>query len=393
MAQLNPAQFQAPGIRYSTDVVDIVKDQYGHNSETVLQELGMPVRTYYVRCNTTKIHPDSLKRKLEKIGFTVRQHELIPEALGLPIAGPFEIPIFPVKVTLDKQAAEAALQGAHVYAPGIIDPGPMRAGDRVTAVSEFGDPIVSGIAVMGSGDVLNLRRGLAVHVVHRRFVGPQVRELEEFCDGLLYPQSLAAIATSRVLDPKPDETVIDMNCAPGGKLSHISALMRNRGQALGFDRNGGKLNQARETVRRLGCVNVALAIGDSRYLAEDFPALEADRVLIDPPCSALGIRPKIYDFSSRHKIESLASYQKQFLESASKVVRPGGTVVYSVCTFSKQECELIADYAVSECGLRLVAQEPFISSRGIGENGELCQRFHPVKHEIGYFIAKFVRPN
>jgi len=143
----------------------------------------------------------------------------------------------------------------------------------------------------------------------------------------------------------------------------------------------------------LGCSNVVLSVHDSRYLDTDF-SLKADRVLIDPPCSALGLRPKAYDFTIKKRVESLASYQKQFLRTASRITKPGGTIVYSVCTFTSQECEAVVDFAERECDLRMVEQNPTLGSEGFstfGKSGPLCQRFHPHLHDMGYFIAKFER--
>lgn len=202
------------------------------------------------------------------------------------------------------------------------------------------------------------------------------------------------MATVRVLDPQLDETIVDLCCAPGGKLTHISQLMDNSGKVFGFDRNSEKIGQARQNVTNLGCRNVVLGIHDSRYLYEDFSDLKADRVLIDPPCSAMGLRPKVYDFTTLERINSLADYQKQFIKAASRIVRPGGVIVYSVCTFTPQECEQIVKFAEQECALQVTKQNPFLGSAGLDEYGPSalsCQRFHPHTHEIGYFIAKFLR--
>ncbi len=366
----------------------------GATQPLVLESLAKPVSTYYVRCNTHKIDPKNLKLKLEEKGLIVNQHSIIPEALGIHVEGPFDIPIFNREIAVDKQTAESVLQGADVYAPGIVDVGSMRVGDDVTVVSEHGDAVASGHALMSANDVLTFRKGLAIQVDHHRYHGPRVRELPEFSQGLLYPQSLAAMATVHVLGPKPGETIIDMNCAPGGKLSHISQLTSNSGRVFGFDRNSQKIAQARRNLTNLGCNNAILSIHDTRYLPDDFPNLQADRVLVDPPCSALGLRPKVHDFTSRKRVEDLASYQKQFIKAASKVVKPGGVVVYSVCTFTVQECEQVVDFAEHECGLRTVSQVPMVGSPGLaayGAQGSLCQRFHPHVHEVGYFIAKFER--
>jgi 16S rRNA (cytosine967-C5)-methyltransferase len=297
-------------------------------------------------------------------------------------------------IVVDKQTAESVLQGANVYAPGVLNCGSVRVGDLVTVISELGESLASGKALMTANEILTFRKGLAIQLDHHRFNGPQVRDLPENAEGLLYPQSLCAMATARVLDPHKGETVVDMNCAPGGKLSHISQLMNNTGRVLGFDRNARKIAHAREIVIGLGCSNVILSVHDSRYLDMDFSTLKADRVLIDPPCSALGLRPKVYDFTIKKRVETLASYQKQFLKTASRITKPGGTIVYSVCTFTNQECEAIVDFAERECNLRAVEQNLMLGSEGFstfGKSGLLCQRFHPHLHDMGYFIAKFER--
>ncbi|MGD0422105.1 MAG: PUA domain-containing protein [Candidatus Bathyarchaeia archaeon] len=383
----------ATSVRFSEDVIREAVKIFGDEAQGTLQSMAKPVHTYYVRCNTLKIFPDELISLLRRKGLEINQLEVIPEAIGIGVKGPFEIAPTEYRITVDKKTAESVLQGANVYAPGIVNCESMHMGDLVTIISEIGEIVAVGEARMNATDVLTFKKGLAVSVTRRRFHSPQIRELDEFSKGFLYPQSMAAMATARVLDPKPEETIIDMNCAPGGKLSHLSQLMGNHGRILGFDRNSRKLRQTRDTMTKLGCKNVVLAIHDSRYLPDDFPDLKSDRVLIDPPCSALGLRPKAFDYTRKERIEHLAAYQKQFVKAASQIVKHGGIVVYSVCTFTQEECEKVVEFAVQECELNLVEQNLRIGGPGLDTfpKASLCQRFHPDKHEIGYFIAKFVR--
>jgi predicted RNA-binding protein (TIGR00451 family) len=390
-------QYQGPIAiynRFSTDVVNTVGRVFPDSVDEVLEALAAPVRIYYVRCNTLKISPSGLVQRLENLGLNVERNNMIPEAIGIHAEGPFELPDVSKKVVVDKHTAESVLQGANVYAPGIVSCGSMRTGDDVSIVTEYGEVIATGRVIMSANEVLTFRKGLSIRTDHRRFVGPRIRELTELAQGLFYPQSMAAMVTARVMDPRPEETIVDMSCAPGGKLSHISQLMDNSGRVLGFDRNHEKMRRTRENMLTLGCNNTVLSIHDSRYLHEDLHDLQADRVLVDPPCSALGLRPKIYDFTTLDRIKHLADYQKQFIKTASEIVKPGGVIVYSVCTFAPQECEEVVQFAEQECGLRAVKQEPFLASSGLPEYGpaaSLCQRFHPHTHEIGYFIAKFLR--
>lgn len=389
---------QAPAFslldRFSSDVVGLSEEVYGPDTSAVLLALSKPVNHYYVRCNTLKISPVDLRKRLEARGLRVQPHSIMPEALGIRVDGPFEISATKLRLVVDKFTAESVLQGANVYAPGVKNCPPMHTGDHVTVVSELGDILANGTAAMNTTDILTFKKGLAVKVENRRYKSPQIRDLPEFSEGLLYPQSLAAMITSHVLDPQRGETILDMNCAPGGKLSHLSQLTAGSGKVVGLDRNADKIAQTRHTMTNLGCTNVTLAIHDSRYVDADFADLKPDRVLIDPPCSALGLRPKIYEHTKKERVADLATYQKQFIRAGSRVVRRGGVVVYSVCTFTAQECEGVVEFAEGECGLHTIEQKPFLGSSGLGNVGDptnLCQRFQPDRDEIGYFIAKFTR--
>ena len=210
-------------------------------------------------------------------------------------------------------------------------------------------------------------------------------------EGFMYPQSLPSIITVKVLDPKPGEVLVDLNCAPGGKPSHIYQLTGGAAEIYGFDRSPKKISTASQTLERLGCRGVKLIAADSRYVNLDYPEIKADRVLVDPPCSALGVSPKLYDWRTVEEVKALANYQKQFLKVASRIVKPGGIVVYSVCTVTLEECEEVARFAVEECGLKPEVQPLNLASRGfpLFEGAELFQRFHPHIHGFGYFIARF----
>jgi 16S rRNA (cytosine967-C5)-methyltransferase len=380
--------------RFSPTVIDLTEETYGKDANGVLEALLKPVNTYYIRCNTLKISPTQLRTRLEDRGLRVYAHSILPEALGIKIEGPFEISSTKLQIVIDKHTAESVLQGANVYAPGVKNCPPIHAGDRVTVVSEIGDILANGTAAMNTTDILTFRKGLAVKIEDRRYKSPQIRDLPEFSEGLLYPQSLAAMITSHVLDPQKGESILDMNCAPGGKLSHLSQLMQASGRIVGLDRNADKIAQTRRTITTLGCSNVTLAIHDSRYVDTDFADMKPDRVLVDPPCSALGLRPKIYDQTKQERVDDLAEYQKQFIKAGSRAVKRGGVVVYSVCTFTTEECERIVEFAEEKCGLHTVKQKPFLGSKGlekIRKSAIICQRFRPDVDEIGYFIAKFER--
>lgn len=381
--------------KFSEDTLRELLRVYGSELETVVRALRSAGKRYYVRSNALRTTPEEVIAKLSRRGFDVSHDDVIPEALWVPVQGPFEVPTHQKKVMVEKFTAESVLQGANVYAPGVVRCRRLRLGDTVNVIDDEGETLASGIARMNETQVLTFRKGLAIEVTEAKYKVPSFRETREFQEGLIYPQSLPAILTSRIVDPKPNEVILDMTCSPGGKLSHISQLMKNRGRLFGVDRNRQKIDSAIETCARMGCSNVTLFVHDSRYLNSDFPSLRPDRILVDPPCSALGIMPKVYEYTTTKEIEALARYQKQFLEEASKIVKPGGRIVYSVCTLTLQECERNALHASENCNLSIQAQSPMLGDKAIpidSRHTEQCQRFHPHKHDAGFFIACFERP-
>jgi len=380
--------------KFSEDTLRELSRVYGSELETVVRALRSPGRRYFVRVNTLRTKTQELVMRLAKKVFDISQDETIPEALWVPVQGPFDVATCAKKVMVEKFTAESVLQGANVYAPGIVRCRRLRLGDRVSIIDDEGEALASGIARMNETQILTFRKGLAIEVTESRYKVPSFRETQEFQEGLIYPQSYPAILTSRILDPRPGETILDATCSPGGKLSHIAQLMRNEGRLLGVDRNRQKVDTAMETCTRMGCSNVTLFVHDSRYLNHDFPSLRPDKILVDPPCSALGIMPKVYENTTIAEIEALARYQKQFLEAASKIVKPGGRIVYSVCTLSLQECEHNALYGEAACGLSMREQSPMLGASAMaigGRRTDRCQRFHPHRNDAGYFIAAFAR--
>ena len=122
---------------------------------------------------------------------------------------------------------------------------------------------------------------------------------------------------------------------------------------------------------------------------------KADRVLVDPPCSALGTRPKLYDETKFEHVLGLAKYQRQFLKVAARLCKPGGVIVYSTCTLTLEENEENVAYAVEELGLEVEEVKWHVGGPAIEVKDCVrgCWRFEPDEHGTpGYFIAKLRKP-
>jgi 16S rRNA C967 or C1407 C5-methylase (RsmB/RsmF family) len=359
---------------------------YDRRLGNVLEALGGMGPRYYFRLNTrgrNEILGSMRSHQLE-----VGLHEIIADAAYLPVVEAFPSPDGTV-VGADRFAAEAVMQGAHLYAPGVRSCKGLRTGTKATVQDRDGAIVGSGIARQGETAILRFHRGIAVEVLESRFRLPALRETSWYHAGLIHLQSLPAMVACHVLDPRAGEVVVDLNCSPAGKMSYLCQLTNNAATVIGFDRNSRKIEKAIEHLERLHCENYQLIAHDSRYAHLDY-SFKVDKVLVDPPCTGLGVMPKLSIDSTMEDVRNLASYQKQFLRSAASMVKRGGTVVYSVCTITREECEDMVDFAEQQLGLKEVAAEPMVRSFDFGSNAK-SQRFDPELDGAGFFIAKFVK--
>jgi len=162
-------------------------------------------------------------------------------------------------------------------------------------------------------------------------------------EGAIQPQSRASMLVSRVLDPQPGQRVLDLCAAPGGKTTHLAALMGDRGEIVAVERHPGRASALERTAARLRTEIVRVQVGDAGDPRSDGPF---DAVLVDPPCSGLGTlqsRPDLRWRVGAESIGELAALQAQILAAAASVVAPGGALVYSVCTISRAEGPDVVD--------------------------------------------------
>jgi 16S rRNA (cytosine967-C5)-methyltransferase len=164
-----------------------------------------------------------------------------------------------------------------------------------------------------------------------------------YAAGAFTPQSRASQLVARTLSPLPGERVLDLCAAPGGKTTHLAALMEGRGDIVAVERHPQRARALEATCRRMRAASVTVVTADAKAFegAHGF-----DRVLLDPPCSGLGTLRSHPDLRWRvtpRDIEQLAVEQDALLAAARRALRPGGSLVYSVCTLSPREERLGAD--------------------------------------------------
>ncbi len=180
--------------------------------------------------------------------------------------------------------------------------------------------------------------------------GPAAARRDAYEAGWFTPQDEGSMLVARVVAPHPGETVIDACAAPGGKTTHLAALMENRGRLIACDILSAKLEAVSRQCARLGVTIAEVRELDAAQVGTVYPGA-ADRVLVDAPCSGLGVvrrRPEIKWRLQPEDLVEMAVGQRRLLSGAAGSVRPGGLLVYSVCTFEPEEGPAVASAFLQE---------------------------------------------
>ncbi|XP_014396877.1 PREDICTED: putative methyltransferase NSUN6 isoform X3 [Myotis brandtii] len=324
----------------------------------------------------------------------------------------------------------------------------MKAGDVVSVYSDIKGKCKKGAkefdgtkVFLGNGISELSRRGIFNGLPERKGIGIRMTEpvylspsFDNVLPSYLFLQNLPSAVVTHVLDPQPGEKILDLCAAPGGKTTHIAALMHDQGEVIALDKLPNKVKKIKQNALLLGlhsirafCFDGTKALkldmvkdteGEPPFLPESF-----DRILLDAPCSGLGQRPNMACSWTLKEVTSYQPLQRKLFTVAVKLLRPGGVLVYSTCTITLAENEEQVAWALTAfpC-LQLQPQEPHIGGQGMLGAGlsfeqlKQLQRFDPSvvplqdmdidslkearvedmiwlanKDCIGFFIAKFVK--
>ncbi|MCM3569113.1 16S rRNA (cytosine(967)-C(5))-methyltransferase RsmB [Neobacillus mesonae] len=164
-----------------------------------------------------------------------------------------------------------------------------------------------------------------------------------FDRGLLTIQDESSMLVAYALGVKENETVLDACAAPGGKSTHIAEKLNRTGEVISIDLHEHKVKLINDNASRLDLSNIHPLVLDSRMVGEHFSSESFDRVLLDAPCSGLGVmrrKPDIKYRKQEQDVEQLSRVQQKLLNAVAPLVKKEGILVYSTCTVDKQENEL-----------------------------------------------------
>ncbi|XP_058877021.1 tRNA (cytosine(72)-C(5))-methyltransferase NSUN6-like [Acipenser ruthenus] len=464
--------------------------------EALLTRLSQPPGFTTVRLNTHLASVECIQdllseeiqkqlKDLRKCDVRILPHPKLPDVLLIPVIGPREtLARYSSEVIVGVQCGNAVLRGAHVFAPGIVSaPKFMKVGDVVSMFSDIDGKCTRGamefqgnkvfVGNYGNSSQINIHlKGCLYHynkprghykhgisgIEGRMFVakltfflfffrGIGIRMTKPVClspcfdkvlSNHIFLQNLPSVVVGHVLAPVPGERILDMCAAPGGKTTHIAALMHDQGEVIAMDKIANKLERIKQNAAllQLKCIK-AYCFNGTKALATDatgnstdgppFSPESFDRILLDAPCSGLGQRPNMAFTWSLKEVLSYQPLQRKLFAVAVKLLKPGGVLVYSTCTITLAENEEQVAWALQtfEC-LRLQPQEPHLGGEGMmgaclsRDQLKQLQRFDPAcvpaegfrfnpeeeessqrteadfiqqanKDTIGFFIAKFVK--
>lgn len=161
-----------------------------------------------------------------------------------------------------------------------------------------------------------------------------------YAAGAITPQSRASQRVARTVDPQPGERILDLCAAPGGKTTHLAALMGDTGEIVAVERHPGRARTLERQCARLHATAVRVHVGDAKTLTAADVGGTFDRILVDPPCSGLGTlrgHPDLRWKASPEGIERARTEQQRIVETARGLLAGGGRLVYSTCTLSPRE--------------------------------------------------------
>ena len=194
-------------------------------------------------------------------------------------------------------------------------------------------------------------------------------------EGRIWPQSRASQLVGLAVGAQEGERTLDLCAAPGGKATMLV------GEVVAVDVNEARAHELEVMARRLGASNVQVVVADGRELPPELDGF--DRALVDAPCSGLGVLNRRPDL--RWRAEALPELQLDLLRAAADRVRPGGTIVYSVCTINADESEAVVDASGLEVDLALADEWPQFRHRS---RPEFLQTLPHVHGTAGFFVAR-----
>ncbi len=215
----------------------------------------------------------------------------------------------------------------------------------------------------------------------------QIKNLDIYEQGKIYFQSLSSMLPVLILEPKEKEDILDMAAAPGGKTSQISAITNGKAYITACEKNPIRAERLKYNMQKLGIQSIQVLVKDARKLDDAF---SFDKILLDSPCSGSGTLRLKEDTFSEELIQRSIIVQKQLLEKAVRLLKPGHELVYSTCSILKQENEKQIEKILQKGKVEIVPIPKELLTNvpqlPVTLEGTVCIK--PNEYYEGFFVAK-----
>ncbi len=234
------------------------------------------------------------------------------------------------------------------------------------------------------------------------FINKEVGNTIEHNLGYFFIQEAASMIPPIVLEPKPGEKVLDMAAAPGAKATQIAMYMRNEGYLVANDVRRDRAYILISNLQRMGVTIAKVTIMDGRKFSKYENRF--DKVLLDAPCSNVGMIRKNYRHLKEWNYRMVKYYsklQKELILAAYKALKPGGILVYSTCTTEPEENEEVIDFLLRETNAEILdiklpikRRNPILKYKDKSYDNSIkkCLRIHPQDNDTeAFFVAKIIK--
>ena len=243
-----------------------------------------------------------------------------------------------------------------------------------------------------------------VMIIDSKLEPGELGKTKEHLLGYYYVQEISSMLPMLVLQPNAGDLVLDLCASPGSKTTQAAAMMENDGTIIANEINMGRIGILNSNLERCGVMNTIVTRKEGVALCERFlkkTQFRFDKILVDAPCSGEGTlrkSPKTFQMWNINMIKKIAGTQKRLAEAALRILKVGGTMVYSTCTLAPEEDEMIVDYLIRNFDIeveKIVLSLKFRcgitewNSVKLNKSVKNCLRLYPQDNNTdGFFVAK-----
>jgi len=243
-----------------------------------------------------------------------------------------------------------------------------------------------------------------VMVVESELKPGELGNTKEHLLGYYYVQEISSMLPMLVLKPESGDFILDLCASPGSKTTQAAAMMENGGTIIANEINMGRVGILNSNLERCGVMNTIVTRKEGVALCEKFlkkTQFKFDKILVDAPCSGEGTlrkSPKTFLMWNPNMIKKIAGTQRKLAEAALKILKVGGTMIYSTCTLAPEEDEMVVDYLIKNFNIeveKIVLPLKFgcgvceWEEKKMAEDVKKCLRLYPQDNNTdGFFVAK-----